>query len=201
MNSMGSSMVMMCPRRSRLIMSTKAASVVDFPAPGGARNEDQPAWAFRQHVVRIGGRPSFSIEVISYGICRIAMATQPRCLNTFPRNRERFWTPNEKSNSSSVSKRFFWCSVRMEYAIWSVSFGFKTVVDLGIAEFSIDPDLRPHTRRDMEVGGPLLDHLLKEHPEIDVLGRSTQRGVVRPRPGGGLSCGGGRLIHSVALYE
>ena len=42
------------------------------------------------------------------------MATQPRCLKQLPRKRDRFWTPNEKSSSSSVSKRFFWFSVRME---------------------------------------------------------------------------------------
>jgi hypothetical protein len=45
------------------------------------------------------------------------MATQPRCLNTFPGNRESFWIPNEKSNSSSVSNHFFWFYVRIEYAI------------------------------------------------------------------------------------
>ena len=62
----------------------------------------------------IGGSPnSWKVRTLK-GIMRIAMETQPRCLNTLPRNRARFWMPNEKSSSSSVSKRFFWFSVNTE---------------------------------------------------------------------------------------
>jgi hypothetical protein len=52
--------------------------------------------------------------MILKGICRIASATHPRCRNAFARKRERFWIPKEKSSSSSVSKRFFCASVRIE---------------------------------------------------------------------------------------
>ena len=48
------------------------------------------------------------------GICRITIDTQPRCLKQLPRKRARFWMPNEKSSSSSISKRFFWFSVSTE---------------------------------------------------------------------------------------
>ena len=52
--------------------------------------------------------------------------TQPRCLKQLPRKRARFWMPNEKSSSSSISNRFFWFSVSTEYASCSVSFGCST---------------------------------------------------------------------------
>ncbi len=61
-----------------------------------------------------GGSPnSLKVRTLN-GIMRITMDTQPRCLKQFPRNRARFWMPKEKSSSSSVSKRFFWFSVRTE---------------------------------------------------------------------------------------
>jgi hypothetical protein len=63
------------------------------------------------------GSPSSSNVFTLKGIRRIAIATQPRCLYTLPRKRARFWMPKEKSSSSSFSKRFFWFSVMMEYAI------------------------------------------------------------------------------------
>src|SRR5262245_286619 len=69
----------------------------------------------------------------------MAIATHPRCLYTLPRKRERFWTPNEKSSSSSVSKRFFWLSVRIEYASESVSFGASTWL---MREFVRSPSTR-----------------------------------------------------------
>ena len=64
--------------------------------------------------------------MIENGICRITIDTQPRCLKQLPRKRARFWMPNEKSSSSSVSNRFFWFSVRTEYASVSVSLGVIT---------------------------------------------------------------------------
>ena len=116
---------MMCPRRSVLILSINAASVVVLPEPVGPVTSTSPRG--RSAKVAITGASCSSANVlISNGICRITMLTQPRCLNTLPRNRERFAMPNEKSSSSSISNRFFWPSVSTEYASCRVSFGVRT---------------------------------------------------------------------------
>ena len=90
------------------------------------------------------------------------MLTQPRCLNTLPRKRERFWMPNEKSSSSSISKRFFWFSVSTEYASCSVSRGVSDCSTVGVHDLTIDAQLRPVARRDVQVGRVPLDHLVEE---------------------------------------
>ena len=60
-----------------------------------------------------GSPRSWNVLMLN-GICRITIDTQPRCLKQLPRNRARFWMPNEKSSSSSISNRFFWFSVSTE---------------------------------------------------------------------------------------
>ena len=69
-NSIGSSMVMMCPRRLRLILSIIAASVVDLPEPVGPVTSTRP----RLRSVKLSitsGMPSDSRDLISHGIIRM----------------------------------------------------------------------------------------------------------------------------------
>ena len=113
MNSIGSSTVMMWPFRSLLILSIMAASVVLLPEPVGPVTSTRPRGRSAS-LARIGGRPRSSKVFRLNGIIRMTMPTQPRCLKQLPRKRARFWMPKEKSSSSSVSKRFFWFSVRTE---------------------------------------------------------------------------------------
>src|SRR5262245_7248571 len=125
MNSIGSSTVMMWPFSSLLILSIIAASVVLLPEPVGPVTSTRPRGR-SDSLATIGGSPSSSKVRTLKGICRITSDTQPRCLKQLPRNRARFWIPNEKSSSFSVSNRFFWFSVSTEYASDSVSFGVST---------------------------------------------------------------------------
>ena len=141
-NSIGSSTVMMCPRRSLLILSIIAASVVDLPEPVGPVTSTRPR-GFSAIFVTAGGSPSWSSCLIVNGIWRIATDTQPRCLNTLPRKRASCWMPNEKSSSSSISKRFFWLSVSTEYASAIVSRGVSTCSTLA---FTMSPSTRSFGR-------------------------------------------------------
>ena len=109
-------------RRSRLILSIIAASVVVLPEPVGPVTSTRPR-GFSAIFDDRGELPSSSKVLMLKGICRMTSDTQPRCLKQLPRKRARFWMPKEKSSSSSISKRFFWFSVRTEYASCSVSFG------------------------------------------------------------------------------
>ena len=113
MNSIGSSTVMMWPFRSLLILSIIAASVVDLPEPVGPVTRTRPRGRSASLAIT-GGRPRSSKVRTLNGICRMTIATQPRCLKTLPRKRARFWMPKEKSSSSSVSNRFFCFSVSTE---------------------------------------------------------------------------------------
>src|SRR5712691_11322574 len=125
MNSIGSSTVMMWPFSSLLILSIIAARVVLLPEPVGPVTSTSPRGRSASCATTLG-RPS-SLKVFTLnGICRMTTDTQPRCLNTLPRKRARFWMPNEKSSSLSVSKRFFWFSVSTEYASDRVSLGVMT---------------------------------------------------------------------------
>ncbi len=110
---MGSSTVMMCPFSSLLILSIRAASVVLLPDPVGPVTSTRPR-GFSASFATTPGSPSSSKVRTLNGICRITSDTQPRCLKQLPRNRARFWIPNEKSSSFSVSNRFFWFSVSTE---------------------------------------------------------------------------------------
>src|ERR1041384_3289525 len=125
MNSIGSSTVMMWPFSSLLILSIIAARVVLLPDPVGPVTSTRPR-GLSARPATTAGRPSSSNVLTLNGICRMTSDTQPRCLKQLPRNRARFWIPNEKSSSFSVSKRFFWFSVRTEYASDSVSLGVST---------------------------------------------------------------------------
>ena len=113
MNSIGSSTVMMWPRRSLLILSIIAASVVLLPEPVGPVTSTRPRGRSASLAV-IGGSLSSSKVLTEKGIIRTTIDTQPRCLKTLPRKRAMFWMPKEKSSSSSCSKRFFCASVSTE---------------------------------------------------------------------------------------
>ncbi len=63
-NSIGSSIVMMCAERSRLTMSTIAASDVDLPEPVGPVTTTNPR-GYRARSATTGGSPSSSIPLIS----------------------------------------------------------------------------------------------------------------------------------------
>src|SRR2546427_8038731 len=96
MNSIGSSTVMMCPFSSLLILSIIAASVVLLPDPVGPVTSTRPR-GFSDSFATTPGNPSSSKVRTLNGICRITSDTQPRCLKQLPRNRARFWMPNERS--------------------------------------------------------------------------------------------------------
>ncbi len=104
---------MMWPRRSRLILSIIAASVVLLPEPVGPVTRTRPRGRSASLEITAGSRNSSNVLTLK-GIIRTTSDTQPRCLKTLPRKRARFWIPNEKSSSSSCSKRFFWVSVSTE---------------------------------------------------------------------------------------
>src|SRR6266850_3522290 len=138
MNSIGSSTVIMWPLSSLLILSIIAASVVLLPEPVGPVTSTRPRGRSASCAIT-GGSPRSSKVFTLKGICRITTETQPRCLKQFPRKRARFWIPNEKSSSFSVSKRFFWFSVSTEYASESVSLGVSTS---SVEAFTMSPSTR-----------------------------------------------------------
>ena len=104
---------MMCPFRSRLILSIIAASVVDLPEPVGPVTRTSPRGRSAIFATAAGSPSSSNVFTLN-GICRITTDTHPRCLKTLPRKRDRFAIPKLKSSSFSSSKRFFWFSVRIE---------------------------------------------------------------------------------------
>ena len=79
-------MVMMCPRRVRLIWSSIAARVVDLPDPVGPVTSTSPRLRWPK-VSTTGGIPRSSSGVIRHGISRITAPTASRCQNTLTRNR------------------------------------------------------------------------------------------------------------------
>ena len=97
----------------------------------------------------------------------MTIETQPRCLKQLPRKRARFWMPNEKSSSSSISKRFFWFSVSTEYASCSVSLGVSTYSRFEFGDLAVDAQLRALAGGDVQVGRVALDHLLEQDAKID----------------------------------
>ncbi len=115
-----------------------AASVVDFPEPVGPVTRIKPRGRSDRSAITFGSLSSSKLLMLN-GICRMTIETQPRCLKQLPRKRASCWMPNEKSSSSSISKRFFWFSVSTEYAICSVSLGCSTYCRL---EFSMSPSTR-----------------------------------------------------------
>ena len=87
---------------------------------------------------------------------------------------------NEKSSSSSISKRFFWFSVSNEYAAAAYP-SVQHVVDVRVGDVAVDAQLRPLTGRDVQVGGVPLDHLLEERAKIEAEGAGLwliRRGAV-----------------------
>jgi len=77
MNSMGSSIVIMCSCRSLLILSSMAASVVDLPLPVGPVTRINPRG--RSHsLATTCGRLSWSNDLMSNGMMRKTAETAPR---------------------------------------------------------------------------------------------------------------------------
>ena len=77
MNSIGSSIVMMCSSRVSLISSISEASVVDLPEPVGPVTSTRPRGLLAK-VRMTDGRPSVSIGTVSVGIRRNAAPIVPR---------------------------------------------------------------------------------------------------------------------------
>ena len=61
---MGSSMVMMWPRRSLLILSTRAANVVDFPDPVGPVTSTKPLGRSAKSATTAGSPNSAMVTIL-----------------------------------------------------------------------------------------------------------------------------------------
>ena len=97
-NSIGSSMVRMCPSSLSFLWLTMAASVVDLPEPVGPVTSTTPrGWSASS--AKIFGAFRSSSERIFDGMVRITAAAPRFCTNALTRKRARFGTANEKSHS------------------------------------------------------------------------------------------------------
>src|SRR2546425_6299504 len=96
--SIGSSIVMLLPRRFVLMWLIIAASAVDFPDPVTPVTSTSPRGR-RPISSSTGGRFRSRIVLTSYGMARKANATVPRCWYTLVRNRPTPGTPIAKSAS------------------------------------------------------------------------------------------------------
>ena len=102
-NSIGSSMVRMCPRSDAFLWSIIAASVVDLPEPVGPVTSTTPRGVSAMSL-KISGAPSSSSDKTLDGMVRNT-APQPRWwLNALTRKRARPEISNEKSVSRRSSK-------------------------------------------------------------------------------------------------
>ncbi len=86
MYSIGSSIVMMCSVRFRLMRSIIEARVVDLPCPTGPTTRKNPC-SNCVKVSRIGGRLSSVKVLMFFGMRRKAIATVPCSTNALPRKR------------------------------------------------------------------------------------------------------------------
>src|SRR5579862_4658493 len=119
--SMGSSMVMMCPRRSRLMTLSMLASDVVLPEPVGPVTSTRPRG--RSSSLRTaGGRPISSSVMRFFGMSRNATPTAPRCRYTLARNRSS-WKEKAKSTLPSSETLAIWSSLAMARASAAVSSG------------------------------------------------------------------------------
>ena len=85
-NSTGSSRVMMCSWRVRLMRSTMAARVVDLPLPVGPVTRTRPLGSSQKRATT-GGMPSCSRPMTLLGICRNTAPTPPMSRNRLTRKR------------------------------------------------------------------------------------------------------------------
>ena len=76
-NSIGSSTVITCTARVRLMRSMIAASVVDLPCPVAPVTSTRPR-VMRANSPTIGGMPSSSSDRMSSGMARSTAPTEPR---------------------------------------------------------------------------------------------------------------------------
>ena len=104
---MGSSMVMMWPRRVRLTRSITEASVVDLPEPvGPVTSTSQRRRSAKDSTT--GGIPRSASGVIRHGMRRMTAPTASRCQKTLTRKRASPGTAWAKS-SSRVSSSTWRC--------------------------------------------------------------------------------------------
>src|SRR3989454_253976 len=108
--SMGSSIVMMLPRRFVLMWLIIAASAVDLPDPVTPVTRTSPRGR-RPISSSTCGRFRSRIVLTSYGMARKANATVPRCWYTLVRNRPTPGTPIAKSASLCSANSFTWRGV------------------------------------------------------------------------------------------
>ena len=98
MNSIGSSIVRMCPYMFALTWSTIAASVVDLPEPVGPVTRISPRGRLTSSANTFGVASSSS-DITFDGIVRNAAAAPRACTNALTRNRARLGTAKLKSHS------------------------------------------------------------------------------------------------------
>ena len=98
MNSIGSSIVRMCPYMFALTWSTIAASVVDLPEPVGPVTRISPRGRFTISAKIFGALSSSSDSTLD-GMVRNAAAAPRDCTNALTRKRARLGTAKLKSHS------------------------------------------------------------------------------------------------------
>ena len=99
-NSIGSSIVTMCLCIVRFMWSSIAASVVDLPEPVVPVSRRIPRSSSASEVTT-SGSPSSSTDLMTTGMARMTIETDPRWRNALTRKRPRPSTAYEKSTSFS----------------------------------------------------------------------------------------------------
>jgi len=123
-NSMGSSMVMMCPAELMFLWSIKEAKEVDLPEPVPPTNKIKPRFAITTSF-STWGRPRSSNLGISATILRATRATSLRWRNIFKRKRPQPGKLMAMFNSISSANSFFWSLSMTASTIWAIWPGFK----------------------------------------------------------------------------
>ena len=102
--SIGSSSVMMCPCRSRLMRSMRQASVVLLPLPAGPVTSTMPLCVSARSIT-LCGMPRRCGSGSSKRTTRSTAASEPRCMYAQQRKRPTPGREKEKSSSPCVSSR------------------------------------------------------------------------------------------------
>src|SRR5687768_12933714 len=155
MNSIGSSTVMMCPRRSRLILSSIAARVVDFPEPVGPVTSTRPR-GFSAIFATTPASPSSSNVRMLKGICRITKETEARQILNAEREVELILGLEALLLVLGENR------VRQRQRV----FRREDIVDVRVLNVPVDAELGTLARGDVQVGCVPLDHFLEETSEI-----------------------------------
>ena len=154
-NSIGSSIVRMCPYSFSLMWLTIAASVVDLPEPVGPVTRIRPRGRLVTSA-KIFGAFSSSSDSTFEGIVRNAAAA-PRCwLNALTRKRARFGTAKLKS---ALEVLLVHLALRVAHDV--VHHGVHVLVlhrrQVDAPDVAVDADHRRQPRRQVQVGGLVLD--------------------------------------------